>query len=636
MQISPLQLLQQYWNFSSFRGEQEKIIQSILHKKDTIALLPTGGGKSVCFQIPALMQNGLCLVISPLIALMKDQVENLLKKNIPALYIHSGMNFFEIRQTLENAASGNFKFLYVSPERLSTELFLNYLHELNISFIAVDEAHCISQWGYDFRPAYLSISLLRNQLPNVPVIALTASATPIVQKDIVEKLQFKHHNIFRQSFQRKNLSYSVFKVDSKINKLIEILNSVQGSSIVYCSSRRQTKTVADLLALQNIAADFYHAGLPQDERNTKQQNWMNNTTRVMVCTNAFGMGIDKAGVRTVVHYNTPDCLENYYQEAGRAGRDEKKAFAVLLYQTQDEKYLKELPQQNFPDINAIRKIYQALVDYLQMPVGIGEGNYYDFDLFDFAKKFQLESKHVIAVLKVLEQEGLIDFNENIFLPSHVQFIAGRNILNEIEKTYPQLDAVTKCLLRTYGGIYDNRISINEKQIAKLCKLPYSKVFSDLKTLHQLNIIDYLPQKETPQIYFLTNRTSAATLEINFENYSKRKKQYEARIETLLNYLHLTCCRSKFIAAYFGDENHADCGICDNCLQQKKNNLSGGNVVEAMQYILQQASEKEISVQQLLQQNSSFNKQIIWQAIEFLQAEGKIMMRDNLIKILLKK
>lgn len=631
MQVSPLQLLQQYWGFSSFRGEQEKIIHSVLDKKDTLALLPTGGGKSICFQVPALMQDGLCLVISPLIALMKDQVENLLKKNIPALCIVSGMNFFEVEQTLANATTGNFKFLYVSPERLSTELFSAYLHELNISLIAVDEAHCISQWGYDFRPAYLTISLLREELPDVPVIALTASATPVVQKDILKQLRFRQHNIFQQSFQRKNLSYSVFKVDSKINKLIEILNSVQGSAIVYCSTRRQTKNVADLLVLQNIKADFYHAGLSQDKRNAKQQSWMNNTTRVMVCTNAFGMGIDKPDVRIVAHYDVPDCLENYYQEAGRAGRDEQKSFAVLLYQTEDEDNLKRLPQQNFPGINIIQKIYQALADYLQIPVGIGEGNYYDFDLMDFVKKFQLENRQVIAALKVLEQEGFISFSENIFLPSHVQFTADKNILNDIEKIYPQLEVVAKCLLRTYSGIYDNCVRINEKEIAKLCKLPYAKVFSDLQQLHSLNIIEYLPQKETPQIYFPVNRASAATLEINVENYAKRKKQYEARIETMLNYLHLNSCRSKYIGNYFGDDVLADCGVCDNCLQQKKSNSSNNHVMAAMQYILQLISEKETSLQQLLQQNSSFNKQIIWQAIEFLQAEGKITVKDNFIK-----
>lgn len=629
---SPFQLLQQYWDFSSFRGEQEKIIQSVLDKRDTLALLPTGGGKSICFQIPALMQDGLCLVISPLIALMKDQVENLLRKNIPALCIVSGMNFFEVEQTLANATTGNFKFLYVSPERLSTELFSAYLHELNIALIAVDEAHCISQWGYDFRPAYLTISLLREELPDVPVIALTASATPVVQKDIVEKLQLKQHNVFQQSFQRKNLSYSVFKVDSKINKLIEILNSVQGSAIVYCSTRRQTKNVADLLVLQNIPADFYHAGLSQDERSAKQQNWMNNITRVMVCTNAFGMGIDKPDVRTVVHYNVPDCLENYYQEAGRAGRDEQKSFAILLYQPEDENNLKRLPQQNFPGINIIRKIYQALADYLQIPVGIGEGNYYDFDLMDFTKKFQLESRQVIAALKALEQEGFISFSENIFLPSHVQFTADKNILNDIEESHPQLNTVAKCLLRTYSGIYDNRVSINEKQIAKLCKLPYSKIYNDLQQLHLLGIIEYLPQKETPQIYFLLNRTSASSLEINVGNYEKRKKQCEARVEAMLNYLYSNSCRSKFIGNYFGDEMLADCGICDNCLQQKNGKSSSNNdVAAAMQYILRQIAENRVSIRQLLRQSTSFNKQTIWQAIEFLQAEKKIEVKDTFIK-----
>lgn len=630
--ISPQQILQQYWGFTSFRGKQENIIQSVLEGKDVLALLPTGGGKSVCFQVPALMKDGLCLVITPLIALMKDQVENLTAKNIPALCIHSGMSFYEVNETLNAATTGYYKFLYVSPERLETNLFKDILPYLNISLLAVDEAHCISQWGYDFRPPYLRIAQLKDELPDVPVIALTASATPAVQKDIVTQLRFKEHDIFKQSFERKNISYSVFHVESKINKLIEILNNVAGSSIVYCRNRRQTKNVADLLQLQNISADFYHAGLKQDERNKKQQDWITNSTRVIVCTNAFGMGIDKPDVRTVIHFDTTDCLESYYQEAGRAGRDEQKSYAVLLYQSEDVRLLQGLPDQRFPGMPEIRKVYQALADFLQIPVGLGEGNYYDFDLMSFCKNFQLEIQPVINVLKVLEQEAYLSFNENIFLPSQVEFTADKIVLNDIENNYPHLDAVAKCLLRTYSGIYDNRVSINEKQIAKLCRLPYEKVYADLKELQAFGIIDYIPQKETPQINFLTNRAPAASLEIDIEKLTERKKKYQERTDTMLKYFHLKTCRSKFIATYFGDENAGDCGVCDICLSRKNKTTSSNDFNNILQQIVNSIPQTGISINQLLQLNAHIKKEDFWKAIEFLQSERKINVNSSIVSL----
>ncbi len=626
--ISAKQTLQHYWGFTSFRGEQEKIIQSVLDGKDTLALLPTGGGKSVCFQVPVLMKDGLCLVISPLIALMKDQVENLQKRGIASVSLHSGLTFYEVNKILQNAVHGDYKFLYLSPERLETNLFKEFLHSLNISLIVVDEAHCVSQWGYDFRPPYLRIINLRKELPTIPIIALTASATPIVQKDIVEKLKFKQPNIFIESFERNNLSYSVFKVDSKINKLIEILNNVKGSSIIYCRNRRQTKNVADLLQLQNISADFYHAGLLQDERNKKQNDWINNQTRIIVCTNAFGMGIDKSDVRTVIHFDVPDCLENYYQEAGRAGRDGKKAYAVLLYQTEDVKELKVLPEMRFPSMTEIRKVYQAVADYLQIPVGLGEGNYYDFDLNEFSKNFKLDSFLVMNVLKVLEQEGHLTFSENIFLPSQVKFTADKNVLNDAEKMYPQTEDVMKCLLRTYEGIYDNRVSIYEKQIAKLCKLPYEKIYTDLELLHNYGIIEYLPQKETPQIHFILNRASAKTLHINQDNYFQRKKQFEKSVEIMLYYLQLeNICRSKFIADYFTEAKNNNCGICDNCLKQKKVELTTNDFKKIEQLIYATIPPQGINVKELLTALNEIKKEDFWKVLQLLQDE-KIISADE--------
>lgn len=628
---SPLETLQKYWGYNFFRPQQQEIITSVLQGKDTLALLPTGGGKSICYQLPALMKEGLCLVISPLIALMKDQVENLNKKNIPALAVHSGLSFYEVKKTLNNAVHGNFKFLYLSPERLETNLFKEYLHQLNINLIAVDEAHCISQWGYDFRPPYLRIANLREELPSVPVLAVTASAIPLVQQDIVEKLKFRNENIFRQSFEKPSLSYSVFKVESKINKLFDILNNVPGSSIVYCKSRKLTKQVAQLISLQHISADFYHAGLSQEERNKKQEAWINNKTRVIVCTNAFGMGIDKPDVRTVIHYDVPDCLEYYYQEAGRAGRDEKKAYAVLLYNDEDVNTLQFLPDTRFPALYDIKKVYQSLADYLQIPVGIGEGGYYDFDISEFVKNFKLDVHLVMNVLKVLEQEDHLTFNENIFLPAHANFIMPRELLIDFEQAHPQLEPLMKCLLRTYEGIADGLVSINEKQIAKLTAQPIEEVKKQLQQLQALGIIEYLPQKETPQINFLTNRAPAQFLYIDQKKYWERKQQYETRVDSMLKYLTLVNeCRSKYISSYFGDVNVKDCGICDVCLQHKNTSLSEKEFKTIENIIYSHITEEGIAVKELLARLNGIKKEKAWKVIDFLQSEKKIEINERAV------
>jgi ATP-dependent DNA helicase RecQ len=638
------QILKQYWGFNSFRPLQEDVINSILSGNDTLALMPTGGGKSLCYQVPALAKEGMCLVISPLIALMKDQVENLRKKNITAYSIFSGMSRQEVIHTLKTVINSNCKFLYVSPERLETALFKEYLTGMHINLIAVDEAHCISQWGYDFRPPYLRIAALREELPNVPVLALTASATTEVQNDICEKLKpphppnggpektpkvedsFSDWKIFRQSFERPNLSYSVFKVDSRINKIIEILTKVPGCAIIYCKSRRRTKEISELLQLQNILSDFYHAGLAQEERSRKQEEWIANKTRVIVCTNAFGMGIDKPDVRVVIHADVPDCVENYYQEAGRAGRDGKRSYAVLLYDEIEIKELEELPALRFPSMEEIRNVYQAVANYLQVPAGNGQGQYFDFDITDFLKKFKLNSHTVIYTLKSLEQEGWLSFNEQVFMPSVIKFTTDKNHLYEFEKTYPLLKPVIKTLLRAYEGIFDYPASVSELLIAKLLKKHTAAVKEHLQQLHHYSIIEYQPQKDTPQLFFLRNRTRSEELSINNQNYTQRKEKFTARVKEMIRFiLSETQCRSKIIGVYFGDASMRNCGICDNCLRLKAVSLSKEEFQNIHQNIVSTLQHRSLRTKELLAALNGIKKEKAWKVIDFLQAENKIEM-----------
>lgn len=626
---TPQAVLKQFWNYDSFRPMQEEIIQSVLDGKDTLALLPTGGGKSICFQVPALMMDGMCIVISPLIALMRDQVDHLLEKGIPAASLNSGMTYLEVKATLQKASRGDYKFLYLSPERLESSLFQEYLPALQIPLIVVDEAHCVSQWGYDFRPPYLRIADLRTELKGVPVIALTASATEKVKDDIIEKLKFTQYQVFRQSFERPALSYSCFKVDSKINKLIRVLNSVSGCSIVYCNSRKLTKEVAQLLQLQGISADFYHAGLSQEERQDKQQRWINDQLRVMVCTNAFGMGIDKAAVRSVIHYNVPDCLENYYQEAGRAGRDGKRAFAVLLYQQDDLLFLQQLPDRRFPPIPIIKSIYQSMADFFQLPVGMGEGSYYDFDLRDFTSNFKLDTSTVIHALKVLEQEGHISFAENIFLPSQVMFTTDKETIYSFEAAHPTLELLIRSLLRAYEGIFDNRVSIFESQLAKMTRLKIEEVKQQLQQLKAFGIIEYLPQKETPQIHYLLNRAPAKYLHIDNDAYLSRKKQFTDRVNDMIRYLkEESNCRSKFIGNYFGDHDLNDCGICDHCLEKKRKDLNPTEFASIETVIKTHLQKKYCALNDLFEILKPISNEKIWTVLQFLQSEGVILIDEQ--------
>ena len=636
-------ILKQYWGYDSFRPLQQEIINSVLDGKDTLALMPTGGGKSLCYQVPGLVKNGLCLVISPLIALMKDQVENLRKKNITAYAIYTGMSRKEVINVLKVAAQSNCKFLYVSPERLETSLFKEYLPALDINLIAVDEAHCISQWGYDFRPSYLRIAALREEIPDIPVLALTASATLEVQNDICEKLRppqtppvegfnepslignsTNRWHVFRQSFERANLSYSVFKVDSRINKIIEILKNVQGSGIVYCSSRRRTKEIADLIRMHGISSDHYHAGLTQEERSSRQEQWIQNKMRVIVCTNAFGMGIDKPDVRLVVHAEAPDCLENYYQEAGRAGRDGKKAYAVLLYSDKDRKELEESIVIRYPSLTDVRNVYQSISNYLQIPSGADEGRYYDFDIIDFIKKFKLNSQTVFYSLKVLEQDGWLSFSEQVFLPATVRFTTNKEYLYQFEKDQPHLEPLIKALLRAYEGIFENPASISENILALLLKKEKVDIKNQLIQLHGYHLIEYIPQKDSSQLLLLRARVKADELNIDMQGFNKRKERFSDRVHSMIKYVQeATECRSKMIGSYFGDRELRDCGICDNCLRRRAIHISKEEFESINSRIVKSMKDQSIHTKELLEQLKGIQKEKAWKVLHHLQAENKI-------------
>ncbi|MGC8749767.1 RecQ family ATP-dependent DNA helicase [Hydrotalea sp.] len=629
MQQSPKQILKQYWGYDDFRGLQLPIIESVLAGNDTLALLPTGGGKSICFQVPTLIKGGMALVISPLIALMTDQVMHLQNIGISAVAIESSLSAFEIKVILEKAIEGKFSFLYVSPERLQSPQFLDYLPDMPLSVVVVDEAHCISQWGYDFRPSYLNIVEIKKYINAVPFIALTASATSIVRDDIIEQLRLKNPAIFSQSFYRKGLSYSVIPTNSKINTTVDMLKQNDGSSLVYCSTRKQCREVAHLLQLQGLNTDFYHAGLTKEERQNKQQAWIQNKIRIMVCTNAFGMGINKTDVRNVIHYNIPDCIENYYQEAGRVGRDNNGGNAVLLYQPGDLDQLQLLPEKKFPSINTIQTVYQAIADYLQLPVGVGQGNYYEFNVEKFLQHFKLDAVTVMNVLKVLEQEGHLSFTEAVFAPSQIMFLVDKDVLFEFQKNLPAFEAITQTLLRTYQGILNNYVTIYERQIAKNAKISYDSAREQLEKLNQLKIISYKPQKETPQIYWLLNRAPAASLTLNFEQYFARKQNYEERIGAMLDYTtNTTECRSRLIGSYFSDKQTQHCGICDNCLKNKKKIFTANEYKKIQTVILNSIPANGIELSNIIQLFTSEEQTAVHEVIQQLIEAKKIHMNNH--------
>lgn len=586
------EILMQYWGFSTFRPLQEEIILSAIDGKDTLALLPTGGGKSITFQVPGLVMDGICIVITPLIALMKDQVSNLQKRNIKAKALYSGMSQSEIRYILENAISNELKFLYVSPERAASSMFREFFSKMTPCLIAIDEAHCISQWGYDFRPPYLQIAELREYHPNIPVLAVTATATPPVVQDIMNKLKFKTENIFQKSFYRKNLNYDVYQVEDKLNALLLICRENPGSAVVYVRNRKKTKEIANFLLQNKINADFYHAGLDGEIRDKKQAEWTNNKKRIIVSTNAFGMGIDKPDVRFVVHMDLADCIEAYFQEAGRAGRDEKSAKCIILYNNADIMQSKQQLEQSFPDLNYIKNIYFLIGNYFQIAVGTGKDLCLDFNISNFCESYNLNIIEAFHALSILEKQGLILLSEAIYSPSRIMFKSNSAELYKFQVENPALEPLIKILLRSYTGLFSDYVKIDEESISQRINAPKDKVILAINKLNKLEILSYLPYTDSPKITFLHSRIDERNIILDAEIYQNRKQKAFERLEAIIDYVsNKAKCRSQFLLEYFGERKATRCGICDVCMNRNNmdvNKLEFDTIVETIKPRLMQS------------------------------------------------
>lgn len=623
------QTLKQYWGYDSFRPLQAEIIESVIAGKDTLALLPTGGGKSICFQVPALFLEGVCIVISPLIALMKDQVANLTKRGIAAEAIYSGMKYSDIDRILDNAVYGGVKLLYLSPERLTTDLALERIKQMNVNLVAVDEAHCISQWGYDFRPSYLKIADIREHLPNTPVMALTATATPEVVKDIQEKLLFEKENVLQKSFQRSNLAYVVFNEEDKLRRMCEILNSVQGTGIVYVRSRKQAQEIAIYLVKQNISATYYHAGLSSEQRSRVQELWIQNKVRVIVATNAFGMGIDKPDVRIVVHLALPESLEAYFQEAGRAGRDEKKAYAVLLYDENDGDKLRHYYQTSFPEMSVIRRVYQCLGAYYQLAVGSRAWESLDFDLTEFVDIYNLDFMTTFSSLKILEQSGWLVLTEAVYTPSSLRFVLNKEELYDYQLRNRKMDLVIKRILQSYQGAFHHYVNFYESHLARVLNVEIKEVFKSLEILAQHAVIDYRPFSEKPQLFFLQEMVNPSDLLIDKQSYDFRKKRYFEKMNKAIAYAENVVCRSQQLLRYFG-ENPPKCGVCDVCLGRTKVSVTKDEFDFYKNKIKEFLSEEEMSIDAIVGKFSSGKRDKVLKVLEFLEDEGVLKVEKEVL------
>ena len=613
--------LEKFWGYKEFRPGQEQIIHSIMSGCDTLALMPTGGGKSLTYQVPTLAQEGLCIIITPLIALMKDQVDRLKRLGIPAVAIHSGLSFKQIDIALDNCVYGDVKFLYVAPERLATEAFRLRVQRMNVSLLAVDEAHCISQWGYDFRPSYLRIAEIRKLIPDTPVLALTASATDLVAKDIMSHLGFEKPNIIRSSFARPNLSYAVRHTDDKNEQLLRIINNVQGSGIVYMRSREGCEQLCELLRNQGISASYYHAGLPHAERAMRQEEWTSGRTRIMVATNAFGMGIDKADVRVVVHYTMSDSLESYYQEAGRAGRDGKRSYAVLLVASDDKSKITKRFEQEFPSLETIKSVYEKVCDFVQMAVGDGLYASMPLNLHEFCRREKIYIGTVMAVMDLLEQNGYMTLTEEMENPAKVMFCVSRDDLYKIRVDRIDLDHIIRTILRLYNGIFTEFRAIDERQIAAISGYTEEKVKEQLKRMWQMRIIRYIPANSSPMLFFNEERLPTNDLYIAPETYHHRKELMQERFENMVSYsMQQTECRSVVIQRYFGDQEATPCGVCDICLEQRRRRKSSQtNIADTIIHLL---GKEPLTTREICREIKA-EPELIASVIEQMQREGKI-------------
>lgn len=627
------EILKQYWNYDNFRGIQEEIIESIGKGHDTLGLMPTGGGKSITFQVPALAQPGLCLVITPLIALMKDQVRNLRDRGIKALAVYSGMTREEIVVALENCIFGDYKFLYISPERLDTDIFRAKLRNMKINMITVDESHCISQWGYDFRPAYLKISEIRELLPTVPVLALTATATPEVVKDIQTKLGFREDSrIFRMSFERKNLAYIVHNTESKQEELLHILNSVSGSAIVYTRNRKRTREVAELLVNNEITATFYHAGLNNDVKDQRQRSWLSGESRVMVATNAFGMGIDKPDVRLVIHVDLPDSPEAYFQEAGRAGRDGQKAYAVLLYAKSDKATLSKRITDTFPDKEYIRKVYEDVNYYFQMAMGDGLGCTFAFNLDEFCRNFKHFPVQADSALKILTRAGYLEYTDEQDNASRILFTIHRDELYKLRETDPETEKLINVILRSYTGLFTDYAYINEDSLAIRSGLTRQRIYEILLMLTRRHILHYIPRKKTPYIIYTRERQEAGRLAITRDIYEERKESYITRIKAMTEYATAEDkCRSRMLLRYFGEKNEHNCGLCDVCLSKHHSGMKLGEFQEMENQIREQLETSPLSAATLLNRING-EREKAERVLSYLLSEEIIQSNDGILSL----
>lgn len=627
-------ILEKYWGYPAFRPLQEDIIHSVCEGKDTLGLMPTGGGKSITFQVPALVMEGICIVVTPLIALMKDQVDNLRRLGIKATAVYSGMTRQEIIGQLENCIFGDYKFLYVSPERLATDIFLSKLQAMNVCLLVIDESHCISQWGYDFRPSYMKIADVREQLPGVPVLALTATATPEVVNDIQERLHFKEKNVFRKSFARKNLSYIVRRTEDKINSLVYILGKVPGTAIVYVRNRKRTKEVATILREAGISADFFHAGLNRDEKTLRQSRWKNNECRVIVSTNAFGMGIDKPDVRLVVHLDMPGSLEEYYQEAGRAGRDEQRAYAVALCSNTDTAKLKKRLADEYPDREFISRVYDALGNYYQIAMGYGLDTVHDFSLIDFCSAYKFSHLQAHHALKILELAGYIEYTEEQDNASRLVFSATRDELYKYLHQDKKTDEVIQCILRSYTGLFSDYVYINEGLISTRTGLSQQEIYDVLIGLSKYRIVNYIPHKKTPLIIYTRTREELKYLSIPRSAYEERKERFENRMNRVIEYINEDrVCRSRMLISYFGEKGISDCGCCDVCLAKNDSGLNNHTFNAIRDTLLETLEETGSREVKKLSEELSFPADKVITVVRFLaEHDDRFSLEDGTLSL----